>query len=310
MNLIEPVNRTKLYGLDKYILELIDLYNRNQLPNKILLSGQKGLGKSTLAFHLINYVLSKNEEFTYDIHDFKINVENRSFKTIINKSNLNFHLIDISLEKKNININQIRELISNLNKSSFNQNPRFVLIDNIEFLNINSINALLKILEEPSSNVHFILVHNNKKILPTLISRCLNFKISLSNKESLDISDKLLNGELYRIINKDLVNYYSSPGNIYRLAKFGQLNKYNLDKMSLKEFLKMIIKNNYYKKDNFIKFLVYDLIEFYFSKIDLSINSKIYDRYNYFLKRISNTKKFNLDEDSFFIEFEEEILNG
>ena len=120
----------------------------------------------------------------------------------------------------------------------------------------------------------------------------------------------MLDGELYQIVNKDLINYYSSPGNIYRLAKFGQSNKCNLDKMKLKEFLKIIIKNNFYKKDNFIKFLVYDLIEFYFSKINLPINANIHNNYNYFLKRISTTKTFNLDEESFFIEFENEILNG
>ena len=55
------------------------------------------------------------------------------YKTILNKSNPNFYLLDINLEKKSIDINQIRKLISNLNKSSFNKKPRFVLIDNIEF---------------------------------------------------------------------------------------------------------------------------------------------------------------------------------
>ena len=43
---------------------------------------------------------------------------------------------------------------------------------------------LLKILEEPSPNTYFILINNNKKVLPTLLSRCINFKISLSNKEN------------------------------------------------------------------------------------------------------------------------------
>ncbi len=35
-------------------------------------------------------------------------------------------------EKKNIDIAQIRNMITNLNKSSFNSKPRFILIDNIE----------------------------------------------------------------------------------------------------------------------------------------------------------------------------------
>ena len=140
MNHIYPINQTKLYGLEKFINELIQLENSKNLPNKILLSGQKGLGKSTLAYHFINYVLSKKEEYPYDIKNFEINNQNHSFKTISNKSNINFTLIDISNEKKFIDINQIRNLIINLNKSSFNNKPRFILIDNIEFLNTNAIN--------------------------------------------------------------------------------------------------------------------------------------------------------------------------
>ena len=221
MNDLKPINRTKLFGLDNFFFEFVNLFEKNNLPNKILLSGQKGLGKSTLAYHFINYVLSKNEEFGYDIKNFEININNRSFKTIINKSNLNLFLIDTDPEKKTIDISQIRNLISNLNKSSLNTKPRFVLIDNVEFLNTNSVNALLKIIEEPNHNVHFILINNDKKVLPTLSSRCINFKIYLNYEDILTISNKLLDGKLNETINKDLINYYLTPGNIYNLAKFG-----------------------------------------------------------------------------------------
>jgi DNA polymerase-3 subunit delta' len=307
---LRPINQTKLFGLEKVISELIKLDLKNNLPNKILLSGQKGLGKSTLAYHFINYALSKDENFKYDIKNFLINPNNSSFKTVINKSNPNLILIDVSLEKKNIEINQIRELISVLNKSTFNKKPRFILIDNIELLNTNSVNALLKILEEPNDNVHFILINNNKKILQTLLSRCINFNISLTNKDNLIIANQLLEGKLNELINHDLINYYSTPGNIYKLVEFGQINNYDLANLDLKEFLKIIIKNNHYKKDKFIKYLIFDFVEFYFSKINFFISSKIRNKYSYFIKRISDTRKFNLDEESLFIEFEEEILNG
>ena len=310
MKNIEPINQTKLFGLNKFMNELIRLEEKNIFPNKILLSGQKGLGKSTMAYHFINYVLSKNEEFKYDSDNFEINPQNCTFKTILNKSNPNFTLIDTNTDKDSININQIRELISQLNKSSFNQKPRFILIDNIEFLNNNSVNALLKIIEEPTLNVHFILVNNNKRVLPTLLSRCINFKVSLTNKESLNIADKLLDGKFNEMINYDLINYYLTPGNIFNLAKFAEVNKYDLINCNLKSFLKIIIKNNHYKKDNLIKYFIFDFIELYFTKINLSLSSKINDNYNYFLKRISDTKKFNLDEESLFIEFEEKVLNG
>ena len=310
MNNVEPINQTILFGLDKFISDLIQLYEINKLPNKILLSGQKGLGKSTMAYHFINYVLSQNEDLGYDLKYFKINPENHSFKTILNKSNPNFILIDLNLDKKSIDVNQIRELISKLNKSSFNDKPRFVLIDNIEFLNINSINALLKILEEPTFNTHFILINNNRKILPTLLSRCINFKISLTNKESLHIAEKLLNGNLNEFINKDLINYYLSPGNIYNLVIFGTQNKYDLINLDLKSFLKIIINEKHYKKDYLIKFLIFDFIEFYFNKISFPFSSKIINKYSYFLNRISDTKRFNLDEESLFTEFEDKILDG
>ena len=310
MSELEPINQKKLFGLDRYLNELISLYTDGAYPNKILLSGQKGLGKSTLAYHFINYVLSKDEVNNYDKNSFQINPNSSTFKTILNRSNPNLIIIDINSDKKLIDIQQIRDLIQNLNKSSFNIKPRFVLIDNIEFLNKNSINALLKLVEEPNHNVHFILINNNKKILPTLLSRCINYKISLTNKECLTIADNLLEGNLKDLINDDLLNYYMTPGKIYHLLKFAEFNKYNLFDFDLKKFLKIIIRENHYKKDPFMKYMVFDFIEFYFRKLNLSFSNKINQKYSYYLKRISDTKTFNLDEDSLFMEFDEEVLNG
>ncbi|MDC0460951.1 hypothetical protein OAN11_01935 [Candidatus Pelagibacter sp.] len=127
MSYLEPINQTKLYGLEKYFTELINFYKNGNYPNKILFSGQKGIGKATLAFHFINYVLTIDEEKKYDIENYQINNESPEFKTINNKSNTNLITIDVNEDKKSIDINQIRELIIDLNKSSFNKKPRFVL---------------------------------------------------------------------------------------------------------------------------------------------------------------------------------------
>ena len=308
MSDLKPFNQTKLFGLDKYINELIRLENLDKLPNIILLSGQKGLGKSTLAYHFINYVLSKNEDYNYDQNRFIINPENRSFKTILNKSNTNLTSIDINDDKKFIDIAQIRELISNLKKSSLNDKPRFVLIDNIEFLNINSVNSLLKVIEEPSHNVYFILINNNKRIIRTLLSRCINFKISLSHEESLEIAQSLIGTNLDESINKDLVNYYFTPGNIFHLINFAKKNSYDLKNFTLKDFLEVVINKGDFKKNSSIEYLIFDFVEFYFSKINASLN--IHLKYQYFIKKINDTKKFNLDYESLFMEFKEKILNA
>ena len=308
---INPIEQTKLFGLDRYIDELINLEKNNKLPNKILLSGQKGIGKSTLAYHFINHSLSKNEKYNYDVKNYEINPENTTFKTIQNKSNPNFILLDLDNDKKFIDIKQVRDLILTLTKSSFNEKPRYILIDNVESLNKNSINALLKIIEEPSLNTYFFLINDNsKKILPTLSSRCINFKISLSNKETLDIANKLLDEKLYEIINEDLINYYFTPGKIYRLAQFGKIFDYNLRDLDLKSFLKIFIKNKHYKKSDTMKYLVFDFVETYIKKITYNFETNMFNQSEYFLKRIFDTKRYNLDEESIFIELNEKMLNG
>jgi DNA polymerase-3 subunit delta' len=310
MSCLEPINQTKLYGLEKYFTELVRFYKNGNYPNKILFSGQKGIGKATLAFHFINYVLTMNDEKKYDIESYQINSESSEFKTINNKSNTNLITIDVNEDKKSIDINQIRELIINLNKSSFNKKPRFVLIDNIELLNINSINALLKILEEPNENINFILIHNNRKILSTLLSRCINFKISLSNNDYLKISNQLFNNDLNNLVSNELINYYFTPGEIYQLVQFSLENDYDLSNIDLKNFLKILINDAQYKKNNFINNMMYSLMEFYFSKLNQSFSKLLNEKYSYFIKRISDTKTYNLDKESLFMEFNEEILDA
>ena len=70
MNL-EPSENTSIYGYKYFFNEIIQLYNNRKMPNKILLSGKKGSGKSTFAYHLVNFFLSKDEELKYDLGVFQ-----------------------------------------------------------------------------------------------------------------------------------------------------------------------------------------------------------------------------------------------
>ena len=197
-----------------------------------------------------------------------------------------------------------------LNKSSFNDKERFVIIDNIEMLNLNSANALLKILEEPPKNTFFILINNDRSILSTLKSRCINFRIFLSHKESIEITNKLLNGDIYEYLNKDLLNFFSTPGFFYNFISFLIANDYNLKNYTIKSFLNLIIKENLYKKNDLIKNIAFEYFEFLCRKNVSLLHQKSFDYFSYFLKRINDTKKFNLDEDSLFMEIEHKVLNG
>jgi DNA polymerase-3 subunit delta' len=299
--------------MNLFFNEISSLYNRKKMPNKILLSGKRGLGKSTLAYHIVNYILSKSEDFKYDLDNLTINKENRSFKLLQNNSHPNFYLIDLFNDKKNIDVAQIREMITYTNKSTFNNMSRFILIDNIENLNKNSINALLKIIEEPNENIFFILIYNNEKyILPTLKSRCLTFKINFTFNQSMHISNQILNKNIFDLINYDLINYYNTPGEIVNLINFSIEKNIDLKDYTLVNFLNLLIDNSYYKKDRFIKNLLINFIELFFLKeykLSKSNNSLI-NFYHNFISKINNTEKFNLDEESLFLEFKLKLLNG
>ena len=309
--ILKPLENTKIYGMKKFFNEIITLYNDEKMPNKILLSGKRGSGKSTLAYHLINYILSKEEEFKYDLNNFNINPENKSFKLLLNKTHPNFYLIDLLSEKKNIDVTQIREMITYTNKSSFNNKERFILIDNVENLNKNSINALLKIIEEPNENVFFILINNNEKnILPTLKSRCLTFKINFSFEESVNIANQILGKNILNEINHDLISYYNTTGEMIDLINFSKENSINLNDYNLTTLISLIIENSYYKKDRFVKNLLINFIELFFLK-EYKLSERknsLLKFYHKFTKKFNNTEKFNLDEESLFLEFKSELL--
>ena len=57
---LNSFNSFQLVGLESYFNYCINLYNISKFPKVLLLTGSKGLGKFTMAFHFINYALSRN----------------------------------------------------------------------------------------------------------------------------------------------------------------------------------------------------------------------------------------------------------
>ena len=129
------------------------------LANFYIFSGTKDLGKFSLAKDFArNVFVSENPEF--EKMDNLLDV------------NSDFFVIEKVPDKKNISIEQIRDLISSLSSSSFLGSYRIVVIKNAENLNQNSANALLKVLEDFKDKLLVILTVNNLEALPkTIVSR-------------------------------------------------------------------------------------------------------------------------------------------
>ena len=306
-------NQVNLYGHEELFLNIANLYDNNRLPNTILFSGLSGIGKATFAYHLINYIFSINEDFKYDLKHLEINSMNKSFNLVKNNSHPNLHLIDVLDEKKVIEIDQIRQMINYSNKSAFNNKERVVLIDNAEKLNVNSSNALLKMIEEPNNNILFILIFDNtKKLLATLKSRCIKFNFSLTSNKCIEITNKIINDKIENLLNTDLINHYNTINDYINLIKYSDAFKLTIFEMSLKDFLNNLIENKSYKKNIYIKENISKYIESYLLKL-FHLNKasrKISFLYENLIKKNFYLKKFNLDEESFFIEFKSKVLNG
>ena len=311
-----PIRQKKLFSYNQYFKLFIKLYKNNLLPNKILLTGQSGLGKSTFAYHFINFILSDKEDFSYDFMNFTINPLNRSFRLINQQYHSNFYLIENFIHKRTIDIKQVKNMISYLNKTSFQKKIKFILIDNAEYLNLHSVNALLKIIEEPPSNTFIIFIHNSSiKLIETLKSRCIEFKIFFSNQEKQKILDNLL---IYYDLKIDLnflekiKSFYDSPGTILNLIKLINEGVIDTNKTDLINVISNLMEFNLKNKSNINLNLLQNIIElFFFNEIKKNINkNKISLNYSNVLKRLNFFRTYNLDMNNTFYEIKENIVHG
>ena len=232
----KPIDQKTLFGFDSYFIFFEKLIQNGRLPNSMMLSGHKGSGKATFIYHFINFLLSKNEENKYDRKNFSLNHNNSSYKLIKSGTHPNLFFLD-SLNDENIKIEQIRKLLLFLNKSAYNDGIKIVLLDNAEHLNINSSNALLKAIEEPTFNTYFFIINNDsKKILNTIKSRCIDFKINFNLKEKRNIFYKISNEYDLNFVESDLDNflYFDTHGNFLKYlsalngSKIDESNNYLL----------------------------------------------------------------------------------
>ena len=288
------MSKNILIGHNLHFENFISLYKKNKLPSKILLSGKKGIGKSLLVKQFMSKI--------FDDENSKLLIENETHSNVLN--------IKKKDDKKSIEIDQIREIIKFTNQSSFNNKPRFVIIDDVEFLNINSSNALLKSLEEPNINVYFLLIFNQEmNILDTIKSRCLEYKINLNLENTKLIIDSYFDEIIYDDINDDLKNYYSSPKFLISLIIYLRENDLSVSDTDINELVKGIINNRHYEKNTFVKEYLNYIIELFFYN-HINITKKItYKVKIYFYSKLSNIRKFNLDYETFFLEFKDKLLS-
>ena len=126
------------------------------------------------------------------------------------------------------------------------------------------------------------------------------------------MSNQILGENIFNLINYDLINYYNTPGEIINLINFSKDKNIDLKNCTLINFLNFLIDNGYYKKNKIVKTILINFIELFFLKeYKLSgAKNSLLNFYHIFNNKIHNTEKFNLDEETLFLEFKSKLLNG
>ena len=301
---------SKMIGHKSLFNDFIYLDQIQKFPNKILLNGPKGIGKKLFVNHFLNYFYLKENIQSYNLKNYEYNLSNNISKLISSNSHPNVLKVYRKNDKKIIDIDQIREMIKFTNQTSFNNDRRFIIIENVNLLGINSANALLKSIEEPNNKIHFILINNSEfKVLETIKSRCLEFKLNLLNSEVMEIVNYHFEADIYKDINLDFINNYNSPSFLISLVNFLESNDLSIKDNSIENLLAYIIKNKSYTSNDFIKEYLNLFIELFFYK-NINISKKIsFKIKKYFYLKLSFVKKYNLDFESFFLEFNDKLLS-
>ena len=206
-----------LYFYENYFQSLNNLLISKNLPQSIIFSGEDGLGKKTFLLHFFVFHLldsSKKDEY---LNNFIVR-DKDILKKLLNNEIVNFKILEKKEKNSSIQIEEIRELIAFCSYEASFSSPRFVLISNIEDLNANATNSLLKLLEEPPKNTYFFLIRNSHtKIYETILSRCYKVNIKMNKKISDKLLRKLLNDfDLSEFVNFDHFDSYDTPGTIVK----------------------------------------------------------------------------------------------
>lgn len=171
-----PRNFDKMVGQEHVLRPLMNALNQNQLHSAYLLTGTRGVGKTTLA-----RILAKALNCEQGISATPCNQCQNCLTTPQGQPDV--FEIDAASHTK---VEDMRELLSNTSYAPVQARFKIYIIDEAHMLSNHSFNALLKTLEEPPPHVIFILATTEPEALPkTIISRCLQFCLKLLRPEQL-----------------------------------------------------------------------------------------------------------------------------
>jgi len=167
-----PKNFHELIGQSIMVETITNAIKLDKLPNAYLLTGIRGVGKTTTA-RLIAKALNCSKNFISE--EPNVTCECTNCEEIANSKHLDVLEMDAASKT---GIDDVRELIESSKYKPIVAKYKIIILDEVHMLSKQAFNGLLKTLEEPPAHLKFIFATTEVKKIPvTIVSRCQRFDL-------------------------------------------------------------------------------------------------------------------------------------
>ena len=196
-----PQDFGDLIGQEVMSKTITNAITLNKTPNAYLLTGIRGVGKTTTARLIakaLNCEKNSNPKIKCSIETFC-----STCQEIINSNHIDILEMDAASKT---GIDDVRELIENSKYSPTSAKFKIFIIDEVHMLSKQAFNALLKTLEEPPKYLKFIFATTEVNKLPvTVLSRCQRFDLMRIKFEDMFNFLKDVTSKEKENLNEDII---------------------------------------------------------------------------------------------------------
>ncbi|AKZ65714.1 DNA polymerase III subunits gamma and tau [Candidatus Palibaumannia cicadellinicola] len=203
-----PQNFSEVVGQEHVITALTNSLVLGRIHHSYLLSGTRGVGKTTIARLLAKCLNCEKGITTIPCSECK------SCREITNNCFVDFIEIDAASSSK---VEDTREILDHIQYVPTNGRFKIYLIDEVHMLSRHSFNALLKTLEEPLAHIKFLLATTDPQKIPlTILSRCLQFHLTTLNINQIC-------NQLSKILTAEKINTEQRALKLIARAAYGSM---------------------------------------------------------------------------------------